>query len=94
MTSKNPKHRPTAEKVLNNPIFWDSDKIAKFIANSNDQGDQIEGIKGIFNGNWINSVDPTIYGALKKFRKKDYNGQSNKELLQAVRNSVRNVYRS
>lgn len=99
MTSKDPRKRPTAEKVLNNPIFWNSNKIKLFIeacfdlikenqrgGNDKENFDQFTREK-IFLDDWLEMVDLEVKARLKKFGK--YDGRNNIDLLRAVRNAVR-----
>ncbi|XP_014217501.1 serine/threonine-protein kinase/endoribonuclease IRE1 [Copidosoma floridanum] len=95
MISLDPKSRPSAQAVLNHPIFWDAAQILTFFQDVSDRvekdGPESPALQALENGNytivnvdWRRHIDFEVASDLRKYR--SYRGESVRDLLRALRN--------
>lgn len=91
----NPLNRPSANAVLQHPIFWKKSKVLTFFQDVSDRIEKEdinnfvvqkleENSLSVVKGDWCSQIDEELAKDLKKFR--GYHGRSVRDLLRALRN--------
>ena len=98
MVKSNPDQRPLAKSLINNPYFWDPERILGFII---DISNRLEnrgtmasivrshlqnGCQDVIRGNWMQHLEQKIVSNLNIHRR--YNGHQVEDLIRAIRNKV------
>lgn len=98
MVESNPSDRPLAQSLLNNPYFWETERILGLfidISNRLEKRDSIasnvrnhlhEGSHDVIRGNWLQHLDNAVVSDLHRHR--GYNGGQVEDLIRAIRNKV------
>lgn len=96
MTKIDANQRTTAQKVTNNPLFWEAEKLLHFIVDFSNKLEKRDAMSeeirkemisiesDIVYGDWLQKLDAPIVHNLQQRR--GYKGNSLEDLIRAIRN--------